>query len=571
MSHLPEGAPRGRRDRGAILPLVAIIVPVLLVMTAFAVDLGRQRSVRRTMQARADVIALDMVRLANGRTESAILADPQYTAYLTGAAARNEATRLLDAGDLVVDFGTWTDVSGFIPTAPTGIPDAVRVRADDEFEYAFQPGTGTASRSAVAAFGEPKAGFSIGSFGANLSTSNSGMLNSILTPILGNPAGISALSYQGLAGADIGVGDLAAELGLLTPESALDTDVGTETFLLAAAKVLERNGDTANATVLRNMITAQVTAFGPISIGDVVSAETGAEESALQGSVNVLDLLTATAFASRCTDPQDLGTCSALSLPDISTDLPIADTSGSARLIQGKVSHYGRVGTGTSTSQTELRVTTKVNSQNVGKCTPANILDLKCVLGGVLGTIDFVDATVTLDATVKLADGRGDIAAIDCGTPQRLDVSTSTGLYSVTGTVTIDFGKRGLLGGALGPLIGSLTLAFDTSQANVSDLAQFDVPPDVLGVTVEETGSGDVGLANVALSTTGSTGVLGTLGDLGVTNTLAPLMSLLVNPLLHELDNDVLGPLTDLLGLNVAGSDISPLAIGCNSGVRLVG
>ncbi|MGH9275543.1 MAG: pilus assembly protein TadG-related protein, partial [Acidimicrobiales bacterium] len=51
------------RDRGATLPIVALILPVLIIMTAFAVDLGRQRSSRRTMQARADIVALDMVRL----------------------------------------------------------------------------------------------------------------------------------------------------------------------------------------------------------------------------------------------------------------------------------------------------------------------------------------------------------------------------------------------------------------------------------------------------------------------------------------------------------------------------
>ncbi len=46
------------RDRGATLPIVALLLPVLILMPAFAVDLGRQRSSRRTMQARADVIAL---------------------------------------------------------------------------------------------------------------------------------------------------------------------------------------------------------------------------------------------------------------------------------------------------------------------------------------------------------------------------------------------------------------------------------------------------------------------------------------------------------------------------------
>ncbi len=59
-----------RGDRGAVLPLVAIVLPVLILLTAFAVDLGRQRASRRTMQARADVIALDLARLMDGRIKN---------------------------------------------------------------------------------------------------------------------------------------------------------------------------------------------------------------------------------------------------------------------------------------------------------------------------------------------------------------------------------------------------------------------------------------------------------------------------------------------------------------------
>ena len=60
---------RWATDRGATLPILAVTLPVLILMTAFAVDLGRQRMDRRTMQARADVVSLDLLRLADGRTE----------------------------------------------------------------------------------------------------------------------------------------------------------------------------------------------------------------------------------------------------------------------------------------------------------------------------------------------------------------------------------------------------------------------------------------------------------------------------------------------------------------------
>src|SRR5688500_5676316 len=93
------------RDRGATLPLVALLLPVLMLMTAFAIDLGRQRSSRRTMQARADIIALDMARLADGRTETEILAGnleqlPADVALIQSA-ARNNVT----VAKIEVDWG----------------------------------------------------------------------------------------------------------------------------------------------------------------------------------------------------------------------------------------------------------------------------------------------------------------------------------------------------------------------------------------------------------------------------------------------------------------------------------
>ena len=63
----------GRRgERGAIIPMVAMLLVVLIPSTALAVDLGMQRVVRRDMQAMADVVALDLVRLVDGRTAAQI-------------------------------------------------------------------------------------------------------------------------------------------------------------------------------------------------------------------------------------------------------------------------------------------------------------------------------------------------------------------------------------------------------------------------------------------------------------------------------------------------------------------
>src|SRR5205823_14901385 len=72
------------RDRGAVLAIVAICLGFLITITAITVDLGRLSLRRRDMQAIADMVALDMARLANGRTTSEIMssADPSWAAEL---------------------------------------------------------------------------------------------------------------------------------------------------------------------------------------------------------------------------------------------------------------------------------------------------------------------------------------------------------------------------------------------------------------------------------------------------------------------------------------------------------
>ena len=55
-----------------------------------------------------------------------------------------------------------------------------------------------------------------------------------------------------------------------------------------------------------------------------------------------------------------------------------------------------------------------------------------------------------------------------------------------------------------------------------------------------------------------------------VNSVTATTLSQIVNPLITELDALLLGPLTDLLGLNVAGADVAAVSIDCTSPVLLI-
>lgn len=567
---------RRDRERGATLLVVAVLLPALLLMTAFAVDLGRQRSSRRTMQARADIVALDMVRLADKRTLAAIITG-DVTHSSESAALSDSATRngIPLAQISPVEWGTWTQGSGFIATTvPTAIPNAVRITTSETTKYFFQPGSGGVTRKAIATRGrDPLGGFSIGSFGAAISATNAGLINSTITPILGSPVGVNALSYQGLATATLGVGDLATQLGLLTPDQAFSTSVSASSMMVAAATVLRRNGDAnslASATVLDGMAaTPQTQALPPLTLGQIVAAQSGGESDALASSIDALSIVRAAAFTAQCSDPNVVSSCSGLAVPTLSTSLPLLSTTGALKVIQAPVSAFGPVGTSARNSQVSSTLGSVVGAQNVGTCVPT-LANAFCILNGLL--VEAVDATVTVNATLTLADGTGTISAIDCGSPLGIDVLTTTGLYSVSLDVVVDFGRRGVLGGALGPLIGSLHLVGSTTQTNTGQTIAFDVPPDVLRTTTKQAGGGTVGLSALSLTTVGGTGVLTTLASLGINQTVGQVTTGYVNPLLSVLDTQELGPLTDVVGINVVGADLTAQAISCdNALLRLVG
>jgi hypothetical protein len=343
--------------------------------------------------------------------------------------------------------------------------------------------------------------------------------------------------------------------------------------MLATAAVLRRSTDPdalAAADILDGMAaTPETAALPPITLGQIVSAEQGGETAALASTVDALSIVQASALLSQCTDPTNLATCSGLALPTITTTLPLLSTTGDLKIVQSPVSVYGPVGKGDRTSQVQATIGAQIGAQAVGTCVPS-LANLFCILNGLL--VGAVDASVTIDTTLRLADGQGTIADIDCGDPLGLDILTTTGLYDVDIDVIVDFGRRGILGGALGPLIGSLRLQGSTSQANTAQTITFDVPPDVLNVTTKQAGLGSVGLSTIGLATVGGTGVLGTLGTLGINQTVGQVVNNLVNPLLVQLDAQILGPVTDMLGANVVGSDLTPWAIDCDdTTVKLVG
>uniref|UniRef100_UPI000AD4CD2E pilus assembly protein TadG-related protein n=1 Tax=Nocardioides jensenii TaxID=1843 RepID=UPI000AD4CD2E len=176
-------AARRRDERGAVVPMVAIMMTVLLGVTAFAVDIGHQRVERRDVQAVADMIALDASRQLDGRTQAVIKATSTWRAGIAQSVARNsnlaplptvtvqqqqEVARATVAGSpMVVEvvMGVLDESGAFTTTPYPEVPTAVKVTVKSSVDYVFAPGGGTVSRSAVA-MSESQACFKIGSYAA---------------------------------------------------------------------------------------------------------------------------------------------------------------------------------------------------------------------------------------------------------------------------------------------------------------------------------------------------------------------------------------------------------------------
>ncbi len=221
---------RQRDERGATFILTAICMVLLLWAGAFGVDLGFTVDGNRQAQAMADTAALDVTRYIGIADQEPSLS--AVTTYLNGKLA-NVAT---DNGtNTTFSFlgGVW---SGTTFTPATGgcwyfYPqydnpcNAVKVTATQTVPQIFGGGNATVSRSAIAEQA-PEGGFSVGSYLANISTSQS-QAYGVLSDVLGTLApsiSVSAVGFQGLANTDVSLSQLIGVSGTaLTASDVLTT------------------------------------------------------------------------------------------------------------------------------------------------------------------------------------------------------------------------------------------------------------------------------------------------------------------------------------------------------------
>jgi uncharacterized membrane protein len=561
---------RSRDDRGAIIPMVAMLLVVLVPSSAMAVDLGMQRVVRRDMQSLADVVALDTVRLVDGRTASEILGGynglPTLTNAVSRSVARNDDDVLGDVPTVtaaLVHIDTATGeldrVTGGAVRVVTGVevPNAVQVTARGAVNFAFLPGRGPAARTAVAV-PSPSACFRLGSFAVGVDSSQAALLNTLLPGLLNN-ATISGtlVGYQGLAAANVSLLDLVgvAGLGVGTPDELLRLDgLTVGQFYAAVATVLQNQGGPLAALTLLQSLSTRANLTRTIAVKDLLGITT-ADSAALAASFNVLDLVTGAAYLANGDNT--------LLVPNLAVQLPVLNTGASISFRVGEAPRLacGAVGKAKATTgQVDLRVTGTVAD---------------AVIPLLLGTFT-VQTSVT--SRVFLAGAEGTLTNIVCGAAtastnaEGIDVSVTSGLVSdlsvaatihinatlvvpLVGTVSVDLSLPASTPPVSGMSTGTVTFRHPSDDYGVGKrygssviVPSLPTPSVPAGVKVQvKTLLG----VNVALDISAVPGLGAALGQV-----LSTVVGTLNTGLVSQLNTNVAPFLAQQLGVTVGGADV---------------
>ena len=163
--------------------------------------------------------------------------------------------------------------------------------------------------------------FETGSFlaGGNLTTPQVQLLNGLMSAVAPGVS-LDALSYQGLASAQLTARQLATALGLGSPNDLFTATVSYKNFLLASASALSSNGGSPAAVNALNLMAPSVPVNKTIDLsrllgqGSGFHASLGNGPSAFDTYIKYLNLLEASAFVVNGTN--------AISVPNLSVNQP---------------------------------------------------------------------------------------------------------------------------------------------------------------------------------------------------------------------------------------------------------
>lgn len=567
-------------EGGSVLPLVALSVVTLMICAGLAVDMGSVAATNRRLQGVADLAAsagaLELTgdacnfsyKLSN-ETVPRSLFD-----RVREAAVANAAKNGFPAGatrSLVVEVGILQyDNDGkptFQPTHSTltgadcmvsSVPAAVRVTAGDHTRFAFGQVMGrdgmTTYRSGTAGRknqfpcvdptacppkddpGDRRGSFEIGSWLANVDSSNSQVLTAVLDEMVcktvsGCSFSTTLVGYQGLAASSITLGDLAAKLGAGSVDSLLDTSYKAGDLYLASAKALgcnQKAGCSNAAAVTLFDLAAGVNSTTTFKLRNMITVDAGSHRAALATRFNVFRLVTGSA--------QLINGTNTVSVPVTSVTIPGAtSTTLSVKVTEVPQTYIGPVGGSVSTSQAVVTAIHQINLTNIAS------------------SLGLTNLTGSLPVTITAGSAKGTLAQVECAPNKGQTVSVdTTGAAAAIGdpnTANKFLTVKDLLGATLATVNVNATASVAGVNGN---LLSFSYPGEYLPATPNPKQVGGTTL-NVQGTTMNVTASL-----LGLGLDVSAVTTQLTGPTgtLTTLDTQVVSPVLRALGIRVAGADV---------------
>lgn len=531
--------------------VVALVTCFVIVpLGALAVDIGMQRVGRSDMQAVADVVALDMARVLQSggtptnalatasaaRTAGVVGSTPTMAVYLGYIAP----TATFVSDQALGCAGAPSAYNSYFQSPAAGTPNAVLVTASTQVSFAIHGGSGGACRSSIGQAGSGtvnctatgcspgpiSACYKVRSYLLNLATENSTALNGLL----GNALNVSAVSYSGLAGANISLLKLSSQLGLGTVSDLANANVTFGQLVSAATTVLTQNGGTAAQLSVLNALTAGMsgTLSGTvIPMGKLLNVGSGAG-SGLDAQMNVLDLIGGSASIVNGT--------SFLSIPGITVSVPsVGSVTVKAKLIEPP--QVGCNGSPASTGQLQLQI-----QGNLSQLSSGSLLSFAQINAGTM-TITASLATATAAMTSMHCTNN----AADSMTLRVTDQSLANLAISYSG---LTISTLNLLGISLAPIsMGAVSASL--TQPDPSGTYTIALPQyyDPTYYTTPQTQS------PLPTFSTSSSSPLVTV--LGLTLSNAPTVASLINPVITNLNSALTGTILPALGITLAGADLA--------------
>jgi uncharacterized membrane protein len=587
----PRAATLGRQ-RGASAVLVAVLLFALLSALLTAIDVGRLYFAQRDLQRLANLAALDGARAISGCRGP--VADPQAVAE---AAVRNSVqanggnVAILDHALSAVELGVITRAAGLRGFAAAAPEDAVAVRvtlvdpAPSRLLPLFSSGAGNL-RAQAAAFSAPSGAISVGSSLASLDATASPLLNALLGSLLGVPPGglsLDAASYKGLANLQVSLQDLV-DTGIVAGgvEDFLSTEISVPTFLAALGEALSES-DPALAALVKE-IAAVADPGRTVLPGALFPVEEGLEGLVANLPVNAATLLSAIALAAAEGAPVSLAV--PVSLPGV------ASASAQLRVIQPPAFGEGRPGIGSDgqprvqahTAQGLLQLDLDLNPISVNLPPLATIsldadLHLYLTLAQATATLTelgcaspaqpFHTATVAVDTSVAtLGLGVFD----DLNTPNPMPVAAPPLVDTTLSILTLPpIGLR--VDATAGPVEAGTGESRERvfqgpfvpqiPAPSADNRWRVGTPPgEALGTALGDLGASldldvtlDLPAVGILLQP-----LLNTVASL-LTSQVAPALAAAISPLLAVLDDALLNPLLDILGLDLGAADVTVEAV----------